>query len=115
MLHPLCKNCRHFVNDHTMPLSMRYGKCRLNVERVPERIDPIDGRLVPASNMPKYASITRKHGDCGEDGRLFEPETSERKRFLNEHGGTALYGASVIGLMLIAATAVGVAKSVGRP
>lgn len=84
----LCKNCRHFVNDCALPFTLKYGKCRLTREEVPAVavIDPIDGKNVKPSVTYKYASIERNvYGRCGEEGKLFEPETDFLKLLRNRY------------------------------
>ena len=102
----LCKNCRHFSNDHTIPFTSRYGKCRRSIEHIPARTDMIDGRSVPATTKLAYASIFREHGGCSEEGLLFEREEDPAKRFWNEHGGSIGYGASAGVVLFIYLTAM---------
>ena len=114
---PACKDCRHFVNDHSIPMTTKFGRCRLAVVHEPARIDPVDGALVPATDRLGYASIERSNrgggegGACGELAARFDPQTDLAALAWNQHGGTLKTSAQFAAIMVIYSTAVAVANN----
>ena len=111
---PACKDCRHFVNDHSIPMTTKFGRCRLAVVHEPARIDPVGGALVPATDRLGYASIERSiHreglGACGELAARFDPQTDLAALAWNQHGGTLKSAAQFVALLVVYSTAVAVA------
>ncbi len=83
-----CKSCRHFLNDHYDPFTLRYGKCIIVKNSTWAHITPnlVDGSTIQPKNEYMYASLVRKYGDCGIDGKLFEVERDMVKQFYNKYG-----------------------------
>ena len=97
----LCKNCRHFKNNSPLSIGNSYGTCRLTLENIPSRIDPINGKTIAPTQHFGYASIERSHGDCGIDGKLYEYESNYQKRLWNEHEGTVKYYSISISIVML--------------
>ena len=78
----LCKNCRHFTNDHIV--GPKYGKCALTLRMIAPTVNPVDGAHVGPVRELMFASTQRGvHGDCGEEGILYEHEADALVRFRN--------------------------------
>ena len=105
-----CTNCKHFFNDCGLPVpsAVRYGKCRLTRTDVPQTVDPVDGRIEPATVKYSYASVERSSfGKCGPHGASFELEKDPVKRFANVYKvplATAAKGAGVAVIYVFALT-----------
>jgi len=67
----LCINCKFFKKDNfSQP---KYGKCTLFPIIIEDDNYEVTG--IVASNKIEYqfCSIIRRHGECGQEGRLFVP------------------------------------------
>ena len=94
----LCKNCRHFYNLSGLPFTLAYGKCMLSRQDIPQKINPINGRIIPPKTKYYYADIERSNlGNCGIQGKLFEHETSIINKMRNLYKVPALTATKFIG------------------
>jgi hypothetical protein len=107
-----CKNCRHFLNDHYDPFTLRYGKCTIVksnpwVDITPNLVDGSTNNIQP-KNEYQYASSMRKYGDCGIDGKLFEAERDMVKQFYNKYGCSTITMAKIYVVIFIVMFVLGI-------
>jgi hypothetical protein len=67
----LCINCKFFKKDiFSQP---KYGKCTLAPIVLEDDNYEVTGIVASEKIEHQFCSIVRRHGECGKEGRLFEP------------------------------------------
>lgn len=68
----LCINCKYFKKD--IFSAPKYGKCALFPIVIEDDNYEVTGIVMSQKIDHQFCSIVRRHGECGQEGRLFEPK-----------------------------------------